>query len=338
MSFTEQEIHEIHNAIQPFDDDTEIAVAKIQSDQVAFYGARNESGTPHAVENFTSVFEIGSITKVLTCHLLAKSVLNGEIALDEAINHHIAVPFRNKLSITFKELASHTSGLPRLPPGLIWGALFKNAKNPYRDYLEPQLLSYLEHKLKLKGKGKSVYSNLGMGLLGYTLGQHSNRTYEDLLQESIFKPLDMHNSTSQLSLVQSRLVQGLNSAGKPTPNWDLGVLAGAGAVLSTVEDFSKYILWCLKEDNAIFKLQRQPVSTEHGARIGLGWVILGEPDEKERYYFHNGGTGGYSSCMMIDIQEKTGYVALSNITGLQKRKGPVLDRLVDTLIKGHPDS
>ena len=66
-----------------------------------------------------SVFEIGSITKVFTAIMLADMVSKNEVGLDDPIEQYlpdkVSVPSRNNVHITLAHLATHTSGLPRMP-------------------------------------------------------------------------------------------------------------------------------------------------------------------------------------------------------------------------------
>ena len=50
--------------------------------------------------------------------------------------------------------------------------------------------------------------------------------------------------------------------------------------------------------------------------IALGWLIFNEGDEI--IYWHNGGTGGYSSDMSINVNAKKGIVILSNVSAFVK--------------------
>ena len=67
------------------------------------------------LNNYQSIFEIGSITKVFTANLLAKAVIDNKVKLNENINDYLNIKFKNDISISFKSLANHTSGLPRMP-------------------------------------------------------------------------------------------------------------------------------------------------------------------------------------------------------------------------------
>ncbi len=92
--------------------------------------------------NGDTIFEIGSATKVFTSLLLADMVQRGELALDDPVVKYlpssffpVKMPERNGRSITLGDLATHTSGLPRLPTNM----LPKNPANPYADYSVEQL-------------------------------------------------------------------------------------------------------------------------------------------------------------------------------------------------------
>src|SRR6476661_10935930 len=74
-----------------------------------------------------SVYEIGSVTKVFTGILLADRVKAGVVKLDDPVQKHLpdgwTMPRRDDRDITLLHLATHTSGLPRMPDGFLPFAL-----------------------------------------------------------------------------------------------------------------------------------------------------------------------------------------------------------------------
>ncbi|MBN2288960.1 MAG: beta-lactamase family protein, partial [Candidatus Glassbacteria bacterium] len=117
-----------------------------------------------------TVFEIGSITKVFTALLLARMAEAGELSLDDPVSRllpgSVRVPGREGKEITLLQLATHTSGLPRLPTNFFPGDM----GNPYADYTAEKLYEFLSgYELKREIGGEYSYSNLGGGLLGHTL-------------------------------------------------------------------------------------------------------------------------------------------------------------------------
>src|SRR5262245_32121737 len=100
--------------------------------RVVAYG-KLDSGDARTLDGNT-VFEIGSITKVFTSLLLADMVRRGEVALDDPVSKYlpgnVRMPRRGGREITLQDLATHTSGLPRLPSPFTP----KNPANPYADY------------------------------------------------------------------------------------------------------------------------------------------------------------------------------------------------------------
>lgn len=87
------------------------------------------------------MFEIGSVTKVFTSLLLSDMVQRGEVTLTDPVVKFLPagakVPERGGRQITVRDLATHTSGLPRMPSNFAP----KEASNPYADYGKPTLRS-----------------------------------------------------------------------------------------------------------------------------------------------------------------------------------------------------
>ncbi|KZW99217.1 hypothetical protein JL49_18515 [Pseudoalteromonas luteoviolacea] len=327
MQFTDKEISTINKVVTSFAPNTELAVAKFVEGDCLFYGTRCGAKGAEPVENHLSVFEIGSLTKLMTSSMLAKMVIEGKVSLDESINSKLDIPILGNKSISFGALATHTSGLPRLPPGLLWQALFKRRHNPYEAYLRDDLLYHLEHTIKLGTTGKMHYSNLGAGLLGYALSELEGGSYTELLQNRLFKPLHMRNSFTNWRDVAGELVIGIGKNGEPANNWDLGVLQGAGAVLSCVKDLTLYAKAQFEHSAPWVELQQQ-IAFEKGLdKVALGWFVLGSKSKNDLLYFHDGGTGGYSSAMLLDMDTQSGYIILSNISGLHKLKGQKVTKL-----------
>ena len=103
------------------------------------------------IDNHKSVFEIGSITKVMTSTILANLVYKGKIALDDPLQKHVPFkikrPEKNGKTVTIKMLSNHTSGLTRMPSGFTLLALF-NPENPYKNYDLNRMEKYFKRKTK----------------------------------------------------------------------------------------------------------------------------------------------------------------------------------------------
>ena len=151
-----------------------------------------------------AAFEIGSITKAFTGTLLADMVREGLVAFDDPVARYVP---EAPGDITLEHLATHTSGLPRLPKGL----RFRERKDPYAKL---DLRAAIPRtKRKRPPGGKPVYSNYGMGLLGFALAQRAGTTYGELVRERIAAPLKL----TQTALDTPGLVQGHTRFGRPTP-------------------------------------------------------------------------------------------------------------------------
>jgi serine-type D-Ala-D-Ala carboxypeptidase/endopeptidase len=179
--------------------------------RVVVYGSL-EKGDPRSLDGDT-LFEIGSITKVFTALIAADMAQRDELRLDDPIAKYlptnVKVPERQGRQITLIDLATHTSGLPRMPENFHP----KDPNNPYADYSLDALYSFLSsHELRRDIGIKYVYSNLGFGLLGLGLAQRAGVDYEQLVVKRICDPLGMSSTRITLSdALRERFAAGHNA-------------------------------------------------------------------------------------------------------------------------------
>ena len=267
-----------------------------------------------------SIFEIGSITKTFTATAFAALVLEGKIAFDDPVERHlpegVTLPtFPASRAITLLDLATHTSGLKRLPPNLLEGEF--DRKNPYAHYTEELLLAALPaSELDAPAGEKVSYSNYGFGLLGYCLGRVTGKNFFSVVEQSVCQSLGMPETAFVVPTeLESRRAQGHGQEGEPVPHWHMTpVIAGCGGLNSSIADMAKYLDTNLSPgenglDMAIESTQNPRVKISDRQSVGIGWHINHlEPD----FIWHNGGTGGFGSMMVFERNSSTGVCALTN--------------------------
>lgn len=319
----------IYSKTKDFPEQTQLAIAMVNGDQVSYYGTVNDQGTLIATDNRDRIFEIGSITKLFTSVLLSSLAAEGKIDPEEDINHYYPFPFHGERSITFASLASHTSGLPRLPANLV----LTDLTNPYKHYGKEELEAYLQEMLTFDQEAgvKYSYSNLGAGLLGHTLSLSQQTGFDLLLQQRVFEPYGMNSSYVGTVENDERLVAGRDMTGEITPNWDFDVLAGAGAVRSSVTDLARFAIAQFNSSDKVLALTRIPrFKVDEHMQMGLGWHILTDEMGK-RLYWHNGGTGGYSSSFMLQPEQKRAVIILSNVSAFHPETGTIEQLCVELI-------
>ena len=263
-----------------------------------------------------TIYEIGSTSKVFTSALLADAVTQGHVRLDqpagELLPDGVTMPSRDDKQITLQHLATHVSGLPRLPDNL----KPSNPENPYADYEVKDLYAFLNsHNLGRVPGSRREYSNVGAGLLGQLLASQQKTTFERLLRQGIAGPLKLSSTTVSVDAKQSaRMASPHMDGGVLTSNWDAPALAGAGTIKSTARDMLRFAKANLsppanKLGEALelaWKVHQQIGEGEPA--MGLGWHLAG--DGKTR--LHNGQTGGYHSMFLVDRDHGASVVLLAN--------------------------
>ena len=299
---------------------TGFVVALLEQGKAPRVHVAGTSGVESLALDTSTVFEIGSITKVFTSVLLADMVARGEVKLDDPIAKFlppgVRVPSRNGKQITLRDLATQSSGLPRLPTNLRPASI----ANPYLEYGPKQLYEFLgSHTLTRDIGEKYEYSNLGVGLLGHVLSLRAGKSYEALVRERVLTPLGMASTGVALSpSMQSRFARGFNAYGEAMQPWDFAALAGAGALRSTAADMLRFLAASLDSTvSPVAKLIARTKAAQHeadrpGNRIGLGWHIVDVFGSTLTW--HNGGTGGYRAFIGLDDARHRGVVVLANST------------------------
>ena len=321
----------IYPTIKNVPNNTQLSIAIIQGGKTSFYGVIKTNDSIKPIDNQSEIFEIGSITKVFTSTVLASLVEKKKIRLTDKINGYYSFPFKNNVIISFESLSNHTSGLPRLPGNLD----LHNDVNPYKDYGKKDIEYYLKNLVKLKKDSSELYaySNLGAGLLGYTLGLSQKTSYQELLQKDVFDKYKMTHSYVNANNIKGKLVIGQDADGKPTKNWDWDILLGAGGILSCTEDLVKFTIAQFNSNNKELALTRIPTFVvNQNMKIGLGWHLLNTASNKE-IIWHNGGTGGYSSSIAINTNEKSAVIILSNLSGFYPKMDTIDNLCFDILNK-----
>lgn len=258
-----------------------------------------------------NLYEIGSISKVMTGLILAGLHNQKIVNLNDPILKYLPELKNTPVGqITLVELATHTSGLPRLPLNFNPS----NGQDPYADYTEEHLIDYLRSVTELNRPVPFTwdnYSNLGFGLLGHVLSLASNKPYEILLKNYVTEPLEMSSTVVRLNPAQQALfATPYRDDLEPTLPWNFNSLVGAGGVRSTASDLMKFLLAHRAPEKTSIAENLKLAMTIHaqnGAEsIGLGWGI--EPG----YLGHSGGTGGFRSEVILSTDGKKALMTLVN--------------------------
>jgi CubicO group peptidase (beta-lactamase class C family) len=284
-----------------------VVIAVVDGDKTEVRGfGKLPNGRP---ADGNTVFEIGSVTKTFTATVLGDAVIKGTLKLDSPVADLLpgwTIPGGNK--ITLESIATQRSGLPRMPNNFAPA----DPANPYADYTEEKLKAFLAgYSLPREPGAQYEYSNLGFSVLGTVLSHHARTSYRVLLQQGVFGPLGMRDSSVATTEAQrAHLAPGRNEQGKPAKNWDFDAFAPAGAIRSTGNDMLKYLKanMTAAPGSAMALAQTPRADMDPNNKIGLAWMTTG----KYGVVWHNGMTGGYASYVGFSADRKHGVVLLTN--------------------------
>jgi len=306
----------------------------------------------------TSDFRIASMTKSLTAMAILKLRDQGKLKLDDPASKYIPEMknmrylTKDATPVTIRNLLTHSAGYPEDNP---WG-------DRQLGVTDAQLLALYKKGISFSndpGLGYE-YSNLGFATLGYIIKRVSGKPYEVYITENILKPLGMTHTYWEYSKVpKDKLAHGyrlLDDQWVEQPLLHDGAYGAMGGLITTIEDFSKYMAlhldaWPPRDDADKGPVKRSSIremqypwdvsylnanaTTTNGRRCpnvtaycyGLRW----EKDCDNRVYVgHSGGLPGFGSQWNIMPQYGIGVVCFANLT--YANAGTPNNMVLDTLL------
>lgn len=265
-----------------------------------------------APPGYGDAFEIGSISKTMTAFLVADLVADGRWSLDDPIAAHLpagtTIPRQEERQILVRDLLSHGSGLPAMPSRLGQAP----DADPYAELTEANLLASLgDVRLSRPIGSRSEYSNFGMMVVSLAVSRSHGDDFEAALKTRLFEPLGMKSAFIDRQPPGVRRTQGHLPSGHETSAWRIRPnLAGVGMVKASLDDMVLYASAQLdrsaSETGKRMRMTQQPLAPGWG----MNWAL---PRVKGRpLATHEGGTGGFSSLVTLDVPARRAVVILAD--------------------------
>jgi D-alanyl-D-alanine-carboxypeptidase/D-alanyl-D-alanine-endopeptidase len=273
-----------------------------------------------------SILRLCSLSKIFATDLLIKLVHDGTLHLDDPLQRFapkgVRVPAWPGRAITLKDLATHTSGLPREVGRAPRGentAHFTFPGYAYRWHWLPA------QRLKSEPGAEALYSNVGFDFLGDAISQAAGMPYATLLAARTTTPLGMTETGFTPNPAQcNRLLQGAHDEGPCTDTQNSVASAG---VYSTAADMTLWLQYLLgtgpgaggqnfpAQDPSAQAVYIDPADLEHqsgldhpGAPsgIGLGWMHLFPATDPSTITEKTGGGAGFLTYIALNQTTHTG--------------------------------
>ena len=309
----------IEEYLMSFPDNTEIAIGIVDGHNIYKMGYRFENGKLNPIQNESTLFEIGSITKVFTSALLMKEVKRNTLALNDPIQKHLAFTIKKdsyqNQPLTILHLITHTSGLKKNP---------LMSYKRYSNYLRDVELTYLP--------GRSwEYNNLAVALVGELAAEKNKTSWDISLKENLLKPLDMKSTYSNIGEAPKiNRVQCINKKGTKSDCYfhKMGSFQWPnGGMISTIGDMTKWLKINLENkiltgDLDFIQDSHNPLAgtivipwfLKYKATQGIAWWHY-RTDLNDRIICHGGNMPAQTSFIAFDKEKNRGIIILTNVSG-----------------------
>lgn len=308
----------LHDTDISLDDTPGFVIGIIDNDSTYFV----EFGTKIKGEKIPlsnrDVFEVGSITKVLTASLVSVLEEEGLVSVTDKVNKYLPLDFQNPRmdDVSMLDLIHHTSGLPVRP--YMFGTKEKDPQDPYAFFNKSDLLHFYTQFVP-KNKGEFNYSHTNYALLEIILEYATGKSMDFLMKQYVLDPIGMDDSFVFFREKKIDVVtQGYDRAGRETEPWSFASFGGSEGLRTSAEDLVEFIKVNLGTidhpySTSFEKNHSKEVDTNfnEAIKMGRGWQII---DQRKRFDIitHNGKTNGHNAFVGFVKETNTGVVVLSN--------------------------
>ena len=317
---------------------TGLSIAEIEKGQIcntACFGLL-ETGTNKKVEE-TTVFNACSISKFLTSILVMKLTEQGIINLDEDVNKRLTtwkVPeneWTKQNKVTLRNLLSHQSGI--IDPKGSFPELTSIREIPSMvDLLEGRTL-YCRESIEVKYEPESDfhYSDAGFCLIQQLLEDVTGEPFEEIMNDLIFKPLRMNNSTFEVTPPEDTrhtLSSGHNkNGGLVDRNYPIYPYPAASGLWTTPSDLALLVIELMNSLKSESKMglsasHAKVILTSQGCKAWTGLGVFLERSEHEIEISSLGWGLGFQCMMVAYPYLETGMIIMTNTdTGVHQLEG-----------------
>ena len=273
--------------------------------------------------NDETIYEIASVTKTMTGTLVAQAIVDGKLNLDDDIRKYLNNDYSNfqynNEAIKIRHLVTHTSRLPANWTG--FEDVFKKGGDNMaqeineigKNYNEEKFFEQMENAVLDTIPGVIYeYNNLAPNLMAHILENVYQKSFDELLNEFIFKKNGMTSTKMRLSEdEQSRFANGYNGKGQLMPHMPIPTWGAAGGLKSTTSDLIKYMRLQLDTTNVTILESHRPNFIDNpNHSLGYYWSV--KKNSEGTYYSHHGGAMGTQNWFFVFPAYNMGVSVITN--------------------------
>jgi CubicO group peptidase (beta-lactamase class C family) len=258
----------------------------------------------------TTLFRIGSVSKLLTATLLMRLAQTGQIDLDAPVSRYVNVPV-SLTDVTLRQLAGHLGGVRHYR-----GNEFLT--DTHYDSLSAALSVFIHDSLLARPGTRYLYSSYGYNLLGVAIERAAGQPFTRAMRRHVLDPLSLWATIEddQRAAPRNRASRYMVSGDRvaPAPDDDLSGRWPSGGYLSTTDDlalFGRTVLAPGLLDDASIRTMVTPQRTTAGisTSVGVGWRI--GRDSTLGIFYHHGGTSNGGSAFVFVLPSRQLVIAMA---------------------------
>ncbi len=329
-------------------DVTGLSIALVDDQQVVWaqgFGYEDEQAGIKATPD--TVYQLGSIAKVFTATAAMQLTEQGKLDIDQPLQRYlpefqIKSRFGDTSGITPRNIMTHHSGLP--------GYWVRGMSERHPAPFVEQVTAVRNEYVATPPNTVFAYSNLGVSLLGATIGKVSGEGYAGYLERHVLQPLGMQHSEFAARIPGKAYKDGREV--EAIPLRDLP----SSSLNSSANDMARFMQMLFADGRyegrqivqsaslrEMYKVQNANVPLDFDFKMGLGWMLSGVDVPGAGIVASHGGTTlNYHTMLAVLPEHKLGVVVLSNSAGAQAAVAKVTEQTLKLALEAkrgitHPE-
>lgn len=284
------------------------------------------------------VYDIGSVTKTVTAHLILKLSENGKLDVHKTVDHYL--PLKKGKYPTLYQLLTHTAGYHHLTPvEVTLMPLLSHGyarRNPYENCTVTTVIRCLERRRFIQPKVRYGYSDFASAILAAVAETVTKTPFSALFEDFVQNDLGLTATRIERTSEQGDPPAALGDKLLPFWVWkrENPYIAGGGLV-SNIGDVLKYLALQIESDRpyiaAAHTVCEASALKKDNHLMCIGWHTY----QKSNQLWHVGGVGTFRTSIILNKRLRLGVAVLGNAKGKASANAHYIAKMLYSELKNN---
>lgn len=281
-------------------------------------------------------YDIGSVTKTLTAHLILKLHEDGKLDINKTVDKYL--PLKKGKYPSIYQLLTHTAGYHHFTPIEVFLPRLLthrySRKNPYEKCTPKTVIKALERRRFIKPKTRYGYSDFPSAILAAVAEEVTKTPFDTFFEDFMHNELNLKETRLTIETEKRNPVAAKGKKKLPFWVWNRNnPYIASGGVISNISDVLKYLALQIETDEQ-YITRAHTVCDESEVKNDKHLTCIGWHTYKNsNQLWHIGGAGTFRTCVIINKHLNLGVAVLGNAKGKSRANARYISNIIYNELK-----